>query len=297
MLVSTRATIGRIAINRIPLATNQGFKNIVVEGLDRVTPEYVALALVKLVPTMDAWASGGTFKEISKSKFCELQIPLPPLDVQKEIVAEIEGYQKVIDGARAVVDNYRPHIPVDPNWPLHSLGNLAQNLDSQRVPIAKASRKEGPFPYYGASGIVDYVDDYIFDDDILLVSEDGANLIARSTPIAFSVSGKCWVNNHAHVLKFNSLEIQKLVEVYLNAVSIEDFVTGSAQPKLNQQALNSITVPIPHDITTQQQIVAGLEAEQTLIAANRELIACFEKKIQATLARVWGDTEPDTVEA
>ena len=110
VLVSTRATIGRIAINRIPLATNQGFKNIVIEDLDRVTPEYVALALIKLVPTMDAWASGGTFKEISKSKFCELQIPLPAVEVQKEIVAEIEGYQKIIDGARAVVDNYRPHI-------------------------------------------------------------------------------------------------------------------------------------------------------------------------------------------
>ena len=117
VLVSTRATIGRIAINRIPLATNQGFKNIVIEDPDRVTPEYVALALTKLVPTMDVWASGGTFKEISKSKFCELQIPLPPLEVQKEIVTEIEGYQKVIDGARAVVDNYRPHIPIEPAWP------------------------------------------------------------------------------------------------------------------------------------------------------------------------------------
>ena len=124
VLVSTRATIGRIAINRIPLATNQGFKNIVIEDMDRVTPEYVALALIKLVPTMDAWASGGTFKEISKSKFCELQIPLPAVEVQKEIVAEIEGYQKVIDGARAVVDNYRPHIPVDPNWPVVAIGDV-----------------------------------------------------------------------------------------------------------------------------------------------------------------------------
>ena len=79
----------------------------------------------------------------------------------------------MIDGARAVIDNYRPQIVVDPEWPLRSLGGLAQNLDSRRVPIAKASRKEGPFPYYGASGIVDYVDDYIFDDDILLISEDG----------------------------------------------------------------------------------------------------------------------------
>ncbi len=146
---------------------------------------------------------GGYRRHFSRLK--EKEIPLLPLEVQREIVAEIEGYQRVIDGARAVIDNYRPQIVVDPEWPLRSLGDLAQNLDSRRVPIAKASRKEGPFPYYGASGVVDYVDAYIFDDDILLISEDGANLLTRSTPIAFSVSGKCWVNNHAHVLKFESL--------------------------------------------------------------------------------------------
>jgi type I restriction enzyme M protein len=96
VIVSTRATIGRIAINRIPIATNQGFKNVVIENPERAVPEYVALALTRLVPTMQAWATGGTFAEISKSKFCELQIPLPPLETQKEIVAEIGGYEAEI---------------------------------------------------------------------------------------------------------------------------------------------------------------------------------------------------------
>ncbi len=124
VIVSTRATIGRIAINRKPIATNQGFKNIIIEDLARVIPEYVAFVLTKLVPTMKAWATGGTFAEISKSKFCELQIPLPPIDVQKEIVAEIEGYQKVINGARAVLDNYRPHISIHPDWPIVPIEDL-----------------------------------------------------------------------------------------------------------------------------------------------------------------------------
>ena len=217
------------------------------------------------------------------------QIPLPPLDVQKEIVAEIEGYQKVINGARAVLDNYRPHIPIHPDWPRRNLGSLAENLDSRRVPITKGDRKEGPFPYYGASGVVDSVADFIFDEDILLISEDGANLLARSTPIAFSVSGKCWVNNHAHVLKFAQPATQKFVEVYLNSISIEEFVTGAAQPKLNQEALNRIPIPIPDDVTTQQALVAEIEAEHALVAANRELITRFEKKIRTTLARVWGE--------
>ena len=297
VIVSTRATIGRIAINRIAIATNQGFKNIVIEDMSRALPEFVALALTKLIPTMQAWATGGTFAEISKSKFCELQIPLPPLEVQKEIVAEIEGYQKVINGARAVLDHYRPHIPIHPDWPKRNLGSLAENLDSRRIPITKGDRKSGPFPYYGASGIVDHVADFIFDEDILLISEDGANLLARSTPIAFAVSGKCWVNNHAHVLKFAQPATQKFVEVYLNSISIEEFVTGAAQPKVNQEALNRIPIPIPDDIATQQAIVAEIEAEQALVAANRELIARFEQKIQSTLARVWGEDKPATAEA
>ena len=225
------------------------------------------------------------------------KIPLPPLEVQKEIVAEIEGYQKVIDGARAVLDNYCPHIPIHPDWPKRNLGSLAENLDSRRVPITKGDRKEGPFPYYGASGIVDFVADFIFDEDILLISEDGANLLARSTPIAFSVSGKCWVNNHAHVLKFAEPATQKFVEVYLNSISIDEFVTGAAQPKVNQEALNRIPIPIPDDVATQQAIVAEIEAEQALVAANRELITRFEQKIQATLARVWGVDKPAPAEA
>ena len=236
---------------------------------------------------------GGSLSRANPEAVGEIKIPLPPLEVQKEIVAEIEGYQKVINGARAVLDHYRPHIPIHPDWPKRNLGSLAENLDSRRVPITKGDRKEGPFPYYGASGIVDHVADFIFDEDILLISEDGANLLARSTPIAFSVSGKCWVNNHAHVLRFEEPATQKFVEVYINSISIEEFVTGAAQPKVNQEALNRIPIPIPDDVATQQAIVAEIEAEQALVAANRELITRFERKIQATLARIWGVETPD----
>ena len=258
----------------------------------RSTKMFLFHALNKAVIEVEENLHGGVgLVHITKGDLEKIQIPLPPLEVQKEIVAEIEGYQKVIDGARSVVDNYRPHISIHPDWPKRALGSLAENLDSRRVPITQGDRKAGLYPYYGASGIVDYVADYIFDEDILLVSEDGANLLARSTPISFSVSGKCWVNNHAHVLKFDNPARQKFVEVYLNSISIEEFVTGAAQPKLNQQALNSIPIPIPDDVATQQTIVAEIEAEQALITANRELIARFEKKIQSTIARVWAEAE------
>ena len=254
---------------------------------ERIVSEFLYALLQDF--DISKWASDSQPPSMRKSVVEVHAFPLPPLEVQKEIVTEIEGYQKVINGARAVLDHYRPHIPIHPDWPKRNLGSLGENLDSRRIPITKGDRKEGPFPYFGASGIVDSVADFIFDEDILLISEDGANLLARSTPIAFSVSGKCWVNNHAHVLKFAQPATQKFVEVYLNSISIEEFVTGAAQPKVNQEALNRIPIPIPDDVATQQVIVAEIEAEQALVAANRELIERFEKKIQATLARVWGE--------
>ena len=234
---------------------------------------------------------GAQLPRVGWDAFSNLEIPLPPLEIQKEIVSEIEGYQKIIDGARAVVDNYKPHIPIDPEWSKTNLSSLAHNLDSKRIPITKSDRKTGSYPYYGASGIVDYVSEYIFDDDILLISEDGANLLARSIPIAFSVTGKCWVNNHAHVLRFKNIATQKFVEIYINSISVKEFVTGAAQPKLNQEALNRILIPIPDNIEIQQSIVAEIEAEQALVNANRELIERFEKKIQKTIARVWGEEQ------
>ncbi len=103
VVVSTRATIGRIAINRVPLATNQGFKNIVVTDSNRAVPEYVALALTKQVSTMEAWASGGTFKELSKSRFCELNIPLPSLETQRAIVAELEAERALVEANRELI--------------------------------------------------------------------------------------------------------------------------------------------------------------------------------------------------
>ena len=126
-----------------------------------------------------------------------------------------------------------------------TLEDIAENCDSMRKPVTSGKREAGKHPYYGASGIVDYVKDYIFDGDYLLVSEDGANLLARSTPIAFSISGKNWVNNHAHVLKFDCYETRRFVEFYLNSIDLTPYISGGAQPKLNQKNLNQIEIPLP----------------------------------------------------
>lgn len=144
-------------------------------------------------------------------------------------------------------------------WVEYTLPDIAENLDSRRVPITKGDRKAGQYPYYGASGIVDYVHDYIFDEECLLISEDGANLLMRSTPIAFSVSGKYWVNNHAHILRFREKATQSLVEHYLESIDLDPWITGAAQPKLNQSAMNSIPIWLPVAIEARQALVENLD--------------------------------------
>ena len=187
------------------------------------------------------------------------EIPCPPLEIQREIVRILDHFAELtgkftaqlaaeLTARKKQYAYYRDTLFALTNGiEYKTLPEISENCDRQRKPVTKGNRQAGVYPYYGASGIVDYVADYIFDGDYLLVSEDGANLLARNTPIAFSISGKNWVNNHAHVLKFNFAELQKYVEIYLNSIDLSKYISGGAQPKLNQDNLNRIPIPVPSD--------------------------------------------------
>ncbi|MFV0617792.1 restriction endonuclease subunit S [Megasphaera sp. WILCCON 0056] len=173
--------------------------------------------------------------------------------------------------------------------------DISENCDNLRKPVTKENRSSGKYPYYGASGIVDYVSDYLFDGDYLLVSEDGANLVSRVTPIAFSIAGKNWVNNHAHVLKFSNHDEQKYVEMFLNGINLRPYITGAAQPKLNQKNLSCIKIPMPgekeihkivgilncfekicNDLST--DLPAEIEARQKQYEYYRDKLLTFKEK-------------------
>ena len=158
-------------------------------------------------------------------------------------------------------------------WTRQRLDQICENLDSRRVPITSTDRKAGNYPYYGASGIVDYVEGYIFDEDILLISEDGANLVMRSTPIAFSVSGKVWVNNHAHVVRFETKATQKYIEICFALTDISGSITGTAQPKLNQAKLNAMMFCVP-PLKLQEQFAAFVEqTDKSKLCGKMEVAA------------------------
>lgn len=180
--------------------------------------------------------------------------------------------QKLFPTEGATAPEWRfPEFRGSGEWEIRPLSEMCENLDSRRIPITEKDRKKGSTPYFGASGITDYVDGFIFDETLLCVSEDGANLVARTYPIAFSISGKTWVNNHAHVLKFENNFTQVLVESYLNSIDLGDFLTGMAQPKLNRAKLDIIPIPLPRE-KEQQKIAECLSALDTLITAQVEKI-------------------------
>ena len=229
---------------------------------------------------------GAGIPALSQSALEKVAIPIPPLETQQKIVkildkmteleatleAELsqrrrqyEYYRNALldfdNRAGGVIAKFYPDCLKDVAW--KTLGEVAENLNFMRRPITSGLREAGNIPYYGASGVVDYVKDYIFDGDFLLISEDGANLLARKTPIAFSISGKSWVNNHAHILKFATYAERRFIEFYLNNIDLTPYISGSAQPKLNKQSLNSIKVPNP-PLEIQQKIVAILDQFDTL---------------------------------
>ena len=139
------------------------------------------------------------------------------------------------------------HIAIPEGWSLARFGAVVYNRDSERIPlsVSERSRLKKTYDYYGASGVIDKVDKYLFDKDLLLIGEDGANLINRSTPIAFIATGKYWVNNHAHVLDCIDNVFMRYICLYINSISLVEYVTGNAQPNKNQEKMNSILVLIP----------------------------------------------------
>lgn len=163
------------------------------------------------------------------------------------------------------------------NWEIKTLNSVCDFLDSQRIPIKDIDRAKisGIYPYYGASGIIDYVNKYIFDDDLILLAEDGANIINRSTPIAFLVNGKIWVNNHAHVLKVRPNTDRYYLCAYLESLKYDKYNTGTAQPKLNRETCEKIPVLVP-PLPEQRKIADILNTWDKAIEKQTQLIEKLE---------------------
>lgn len=173
----------------------------------------------------------------------------------------------------------------------YKLSDLCEILDAKRKPLSALQRakKQGIYPYYGAQGIIDHLDEYLLDGEYLLVAEDGANLETRNQPIANIAKGKIWVNNHAHVLGNNGKCPLNLLGFILNNMNISPYVTGCAQPKLNQENLRNIEIELPSHIDRIASILSSLDRK---IELNNKINADLEEMAQAIFKNWFVDFEP-----
>ena len=161
-------------------------------------------------------------------------------------------------------------------------------LDSQRIPITAKDRVDGPYPYYGANGIQDYVNDYIFDDELVLLAEDGGNFGSKDRPIAYRVSGKCWVNNHAHVLKAkNGLDVDYLC-YSLMFYNTNGLVNGATRQKLTQSTMRKMKIPYL-EINKQREIVQKIKKIESVLNDSNRQLDLLDELIKARFVEMFGD--------
>ena len=316
IIVVTRVGLGKLFRNDFDVCISQDSQGLIVK--EGINADFLVSMLKDRVENFKQTSRGSTIQGVTKRQLSEIQIPLPPLEVQKEIVAEIENYQKVINGARAVIDNYRPHIPIDSAWPLVELREVIQDKP-------KNGYSGKPVPYTTnlkvlslsatTSGTLDISQHKYLDENIPLDSpcrcrpEDiylqrGNTKELVGTAAIFDIDEPNFVYPDL-MIRVRADETKILGQFLLRVLQsdpVRDYVTRNAvgaagsMPKINQRIVERIPIPLP-PLETQRTIVAEIEAEQALVNANHDLIERFEKKIQTAVGRVWGKDAPGLPEA
>ena len=304
---------GKAALHRLHFASGKfALANLLValrpNDESELDARFLFHALDMKRANIAALMRGAANVSMKPEDIAQFEIPLPPLEVQKEIVAEIVGYQKVINGARAVLDHYRPHIPIHPDWPMVP---LEEACDIQRGKFSHRPRNEprfygGKYPFIQTGDVVRAANGGKITFTQTL-NEEGLSVSKLFQPPVVVITIAANIGDTA-VLDFPScfpdsvvalIPKQKADARYLEVVMrtkkqhLSDVAPQAAQKNINIEILKTVEIPLP-PLTTQQAIVAEIEAEQALVAANRELIRRFEQKIQATLARIWGTEDPVT---
>lgn len=223
-------------------------------------------------------------RSIPRDRMKTLKIPLPLIEIQREIVAELDGYQKIIDAAQTIVQTYESTIEINPEWGIVELGEVAELYQPKTI-TSKEIKDEGAYKVFGANGVIGYYSQYNHEHPEVAVTCRGATCgtVNYTEP-------KSWITGNAMVVSpKNTDSLSKRFLYYiLQDDSIKNAISGSAQPQITRSSLAPFKIPLP-PIETQREIVAELEAEQKLIDANKKLIVIYQQKIKSKIAEVWGE--------
>jgi restriction endonuclease S subunit len=244
--------------------------------------EYVFRVIQEKLKEIEEKTYAVTVKHISSKQILSIEIPLPPLHIQEEIVSEIESYQKIIDGARQVVENYKPRIDIDPEWEMVTIGEIIK-LSSGSFLTAQ-NMKDGPYSVYGGNGINGYHNKYNQAEPTIIIGRVGAycGSIHISEP-------KSWITDNALYISdfLRKVNLKYLAQIF-KQLNFNQFAKIGGQPSISQKTITELKAPYP-SIEIQHQLATKIEKEETMINSNQQLIEIFEQKIKDRIAKVWGE--------
>lgn len=297
---TTEKENGMIASHRFPMYKPK--KDIV--DLDYIT-EYFITKRGQNVLILASPGGAGRNKTLGQKEFAKSVVKLPSLPEQQKIAEFLSTIDTVIEKQKETVSAWEERkkgmmqklfsqevrFKADdgsefPDWEKKKLEDVVEFLDGQRKPLEAGQRVSGKYPYYGASGIIDYVENYIFDEELILLSEDGANILDRNYRVCFLAKGKYWVNNHAHVLRAMDENVNGFICEQLESFDYRKYNSGGAQPKLNQATCRSIIMNIPC-LAEQQRIADCLSSLDEVIEKQKATLAAWEELKKGLLQQMF----------
>lgn len=300
LIFITRVSVGKYAYTKDEFAINQDLTAVIPYSKEKLDVKYLYCVAPKIAEFINLQAVGIGVRGITRQQLAEIQIPLPPLSVQQEIVAEIEGYQKIIDGAKMVVENYRPKIEIDPEWEMVELGEICEVKAGGTPSRTNSKYWDGNIPWYSSGELNstctiepdEKITEFGLQNSNASIFPKGSLLVGMYDTAAFKMSildrnatfnqAVCGIKPNNQIdLNFLMLFFLMNKEYYLK------HRIGVRQRNLNKRFISDIKIP-KISLEIQHRIVAQIEKEQELVSANKQLIVIFEQKIKDRIARVWG---------
>lgn len=307
VVVSSRATIGRVGITKTEIATNQGFKNIIIKDMSAILPDYLALVLTEKKDEMVSLASGATFKEISKENFCSIQIPLPPINTQRRIVEEVKGYLQIVDSAKKIVQSYRTIIPSNLSAKYMTLEEIAifkPSKDDVRnlpeftkvsfVPMADLNMNSEIFVAKEERQISEVMTGFTYfkDNDVLLAKitpcfENGKAGIARNLTNGIGFGSTEYI-----VIRANTdVVYPEWIYYHINSTDFleegKNYMTGTAgQQRIDINYVKQYSIPVP-TLEIQKEVLDKIKREQELVKPAKDMVAVFTQKINERIKDIW----------